>query len=101
MEARVRTQTLTFLRTQTKKRIAELRDELPEDDRVLLILRVDRGLAWVELARVLLGERIDGGHDDATVKREAVRLRKRFQLVKERLTQLAEKEGLLGGEGEP
>jgi RNA polymerase sigma-70 factor (ECF subfamily) len=100
MEIRVRTQTLPFLRTETKNRIAELRDELPEDDKVLLILRVDRRLAWVDLARVLLGQRPDAARDEAAVKREAARLRKRFQLVKEKLAKLAEREGLVAVEEE-
>jgi RNA polymerase sigma-70 factor (ECF subfamily) len=54
---------------------------LPEMDRMLLILRVDRELSWRDLARVVLG----GSPTPVELEREAVRLRKRFQLVKERL----------------
>jgi RNA polymerase sigma-70 factor, ECF subfamily len=95
---KVRTETLAYLRTEKKTRLQALRDALPEEDRMLLVLRVDRGLAWNELARILAeGEEQEDAPtlDDATVAREAARLRKRFQLVKDRLRELARKEGLL------
>lgn len=96
----MRTETLAFLRTEKKSRLQALRDSLPEEDRMLLVLRVDRGLAWNELARILAegepGELDDGPQLDAlALTREAARLRKRFQLVKDRLRELARKEGLL------
>jgi len=54
---------------------------------MLLVLRVDKGLAWNDLARVMYAE--DGPLlDDEGLKREAARLRKRFQHVKERLLEL-------------
>jgi RNA polymerase sigma-70 factor (ECF subfamily) len=96
----VRTETLAHLRTQTKTRLQALRDTLPEEDRMLLVLRVDRNLEWNELARVLAGEgqEGDGGTPlaDAEVTREAARLRKRFQLLKEKLREMAKGEGLIG-----
>ena len=61
---------------------------------MLLILRVDRRLEWVEIARVLAGD--DGLVDDTSLKREAARLRKRFQIVKDRLRDMAKREGLVG-----
>jgi RNA polymerase sigma-70 factor (ECF subfamily) len=90
----VRTETLAYLRTQTKTRLQALRDELPEEDRMILVLRVDRRLEWNELARILAGE--DQPLDAGGVAREAARLRKRFQLVKERLREAAKREGLIG-----
>jgi RNA polymerase sigma-70 factor, ECF subfamily len=92
--ARVRTETLTYLRTETKDEVARLRDELPEEDRMLLILRVDRELAWEDLARVFLeGDAPPTGEE---LKRESARLRKRFQLVKEKLLALGRERGLFG-----
>ena len=93
LEQKVRTETMAFLRTEKRTRLQALRDSLPQEDRMLLVLRVDRGLAWNELARVL--SETEAPLDDATVAREAARLRKRFQLVKDRLRELARKEGLL------
>jgi RNA polymerase sigma-70 factor (ECF subfamily) len=90
----VRTETLAYLRTQTKTRLQALRDELPEEDRMILVLRVDRRLEWNELARILAGE--DPPLDAQSVAREAARLRKRFQIVKERLREAAKREGLIG-----
>jgi RNA polymerase sigma-70 factor (ECF subfamily) len=95
--ATVRTETLAYLRTQTKTRLQALRDTLSPEDRMLLILRVDRKLAWNELARVL-AEADDGSAPlgDADVAREAARLRKRFQLLKDNLREMARREGLVG-----
>lgn len=90
----VRTGTLPFLQTEKRTRLQALREELPEEDRMLLILRVDRRLEWIEIARVLTGD--DGNADETSLKREAARLRKRFQIVKDRLRDLAKREGLVG-----
>jgi RNA polymerase sigma-70 factor, ECF subfamily len=93
LEARVRTQTLSILRSQVKSRLDELRASLPREDQLLLILRYDRDLDWSDLARVMH----DDDHlDEDALKRESARLRKRFQLVKERLREQVEREGLLG-----
>jgi RNA polymerase sigma-70 factor (ECF subfamily) len=87
--AKVRTETLTYLRTAQKDKFTALRETLPPEDQMLLILRVDRKLPWQELARILAeGEEID-------VEKEAARLRKRFQLVKEKLLEMGKKAGLV------
>src|SRR5262249_59284895 len=65
---RVRTTTLAALKTAARDAISRLRDQLPPEDAMLLVLRVDRGLAWNELARVFLDE---PSPDDATFKRHA------------------------------
>ena len=89
---KVRTETLTFLRTAEKDKFAALRESLPEEDQTLLILRIDRGMAWDELARVMLSEQ---AADAETLKKESARLRKRFQLVKEKLLEMGKRAGLL------
>lgn len=81
----VRTSTLMHLRTEIKDKVAALREQLDEEDRTILILRVDRKLAWQDIARVLADEDITAA--DAT-KRSAA-LRKRFERIKERLRKLA------------
>jgi RNA polymerase sigma-70 factor (ECF subfamily) len=90
-EARVRTQTLSFLRTSARDKLMVLRDQLPAEDQVLLMLRVDRKLAWEDLAVVLKNESMT----EAALKREAARLRKRFQLLKDKLRASARAAGLL------
>ncbi len=90
----VRTRTAVFLRTETRSRLVALRASLPQEDQELLMLRVDRDLTWDALADVLRGD------DEAPLtlearKKEAARLRKRFQLIKERLKEMARREGLL------
>jgi RNA polymerase sigma-70 factor (ECF subfamily) len=89
---RVRTETASFLRTEKKSRLQGLRDSLTEHDRLLLLLRVDRELSWTDVARVMT-EGTD--LDEAAVTRETARLRKRYQLVKDRLRGLAQRDGLL------
>ena len=68
-------------------RLAKLRESLQADEQTLLILRVDKGLSWKEVAQVL-AESEDAPPDVGA-------LRKRFERLKERLLRLAEKEGLV------
>jgi RNA polymerase sigma-70 factor (ECF subfamily) len=80
-EARARTETLPHLRTEAKDALARVRDALDPDDRMLLVLRIDRRLAWNEIAGILG----DGDLAGAPLEREAARLRKRFQALKEEI----------------
>ncbi len=91
---RVRTETASFLRTEKRSRLQALRDSLSDEDRMLLLLRVDRELSWNEVAAVLTGEEA-AALDERTCMKEASRLRKRYQLVKDRLREMAKREGLL------
>jgi RNA polymerase sigma-70 factor (ECF subfamily) len=98
VEQRLRSETLPYLRTQMKSRFAELRSALRVEDQELLILRVDRQLAWSELVLVMHdGEPLAG----EALKREAARLRKRFQVIKETLREAARREGLLDQDRSP
>jgi RNA polymerase sigma-70 factor (ECF subfamily) len=97
--AQLASRTGSFLRTESRSRIAALRDTLPVADQTLLMLRVDRELSWNDLVRVL-HEDDDEKLDDEALKRETARLRKRFQLVKEKLHGLARGEGLIPPAGE-
>jgi RNA polymerase sigma-70 factor, ECF subfamily len=88
LTARVRrSSTAKHLRSEVKSRMRELRERLPLEEQMLLILRVDKELPWDEVARVL-------GDDDDLVRASA-RARKRFQLVKDELKRLAHEAGLL------
>lgn len=88
---RVRSSTLEHLRTEVKSEVRRLREELPELDQMLIILRIDKQLEWPEVAAALSDEDLDG---DA-LKREAARLRKRFQVATGRLRELARERGIL------
>lgn len=94
VEQQVRTETRSFLRTTAKDKLAAIRDALPREDRVLLVLRVDKRLEWKDIARVMSGE--DAAITDAALAKESQRLRKRFQLLKERLVEAGKREGILG-----
>lgn len=87
----VRSHTAPHLRTELKDKLAEARASLDPDDRMLLVLRVDRGLSWNEIARVF-----DEASDLAT---SAARMRKRFQLIKDELRRRAKREGWLDDSG--
>lgn len=90
----VRTRTRSYLRTDKKDRFRALREQLEPDDQMLLILRVDRDMAWRDVALVMTTE--SGGEPEGVhIDREAARLRKRFERVKADLKRLAKKEGLL------
>lgn len=90
--AQARTATALHLRTATKDRFQDLRAELSEEDQMVLVLRVDRGLSWAELAEVMLASDKPTSSQLAT---EAARLRKRFQLAKAQLRKRAEETGLV------
>ncbi|MFT3699061.1 MAG: sigma factor [Kofleriaceae bacterium] len=89
--ARARTGTSPWQQTDVKDRMRELRESLDPEDRMLLVLRVDRNLEWIDCARVML----DGDDDDAALARESARLRKRFQAVKDELRARAKAAGLV------
>src|SRR5262249_55287269 len=81
----VRTSTLSRLGEERRTRLQELRETLPTEDQLLLVLRIERELDWKDLARVL---NPDADMDEPTLTRESARMRKRFQAVKERLRAL-------------
>ncbi|HEY4242178.1 MAG TPA: sigma-70 family RNA polymerase sigma factor [Kofleriaceae bacterium] len=86
----VRVSTMSRLRLEQRTKIQVLRETLPVEDQMLLILRVERELEWTELVRVMSP---DADVDAATLTRESARLRKRFQAVKERLRELVRAAG--------
>ncbi len=78
--------TTSISRDRRLEALERLRASLSLEDQHLLVLRVDHGLAFREIAATLgTGE----GLDEATV-------RKRFERAKARLARLARSEGLLG-----
>lgn len=89
---RVRSETQIHKRTDVKDKVRALRERLPPDDQMLLVLYIDRGLSWRELAMILheTGEELSR----EALDREAARLRKRFERLKAELKAQAEKEGL-------
>ena len=60
---------------------------------MLLILHVDRGMSWAEVAEIM-DEEVDMA-DRAAVRQAANRLRQKFHRIKQKLRRLAEAEGLI------
>jgi RNA polymerase sigma-70 factor, ECF subfamily len=80
---RVRSATPLYMQTEVKDRFAALRAQLAPEDHMLLGLRIDRKLPWIDIAKVLAAS------DDAPSPREIAALRKRFERLKQRLRELA------------
>ena len=91
LAAELRSATTRWRRTEVKDRLHALRAQLSDDERELLVLRVDRALSWEEIAGAL---ELDAG-DPRALKRQCAALRKRFERLKERIRALAAQEGLL------
>jgi RNA polymerase sigma-70 factor, ECF subfamily len=85
LAASIRTRSVLVVERQ-RRALDELREALSDEDRSLLVLRLDQELAWNEVAEVLAttGKRI-----------EPATLMKRFERIKARLGELARERGLL------
>lgn len=90
---RLRSTTALYLRTEAKNKVAELRRQLDPFDQDMLVLRIGRRMSWLEIARVM--HEGDGEPEAAELKREAARLRKRFQRSKDALEALLRENGLV------
>ncbi len=85
-----RTTTAWHRRSDVKSKVRMLRDRLSADDRALLILRIDRGMPWNDVARVLFGAEYSAS--------KTASLRKRYERVVQRLRRYAQEEGLLANQ---
>jgi len=90
---RVRTTTTIYRQTDTKRRVRALREQLDEDQQTLLILRVDQGLSWLELAIIL--DEVEAGASELEQQRATARMRTRYQVAKKRLRVLVHDAGLM------
>lgn len=81
--ARARTSTQAHLQTTYKRELREVRALLSPDDQLLLVLRLDRSMAWDEIARVLSDE---DEPDPEQLRRSSATVRKRFSRAKARLS---------------
>jgi RNA polymerase sigma-70 factor (ECF subfamily) len=86
------TSTPAYQKTDVKDRFREIRSRLGDEDQLILILRVDRNLGWRDIVHILAGPEAAPTTD---FHRREARVRKRFQLIKERLRQWAVEDGLL------
>ena len=77
--------------TFTSSLAARLRDGLSTEDRELLVLRVDRGFTWAELAVMSLGERAS----PRRAATEAEDLRARFARIRAKIARRAARHGVV------
>ena len=87
--AEIRTETRSFLRTENRSALNQLRDELSPEDAMLLVLRVDRKMAWRDIASVL-----SPAESDEALDRESARLRQHFRVLRARLRERGKALGL-------
>jgi RNA polymerase sigma-70 factor (ECF subfamily) len=79
----VQTTTLQHLRTTNLDRLEAVREGLDPEERAILILRVDRQLAWRDVAIVMADG--DGELDDEALRKREAALRKKFDTIKRHL----------------
>lgn len=71
--------TAATISTAARDQLEQLRTTLTDEERDILVLRVERGLAWKEIAASFLDE---NDLDPEVVAREATRLRQRFRSIR-------------------
>jgi RNA polymerase sigma-70 factor (ECF subfamily) len=84
----VRSTTIIYMRTVMKDEVAALRNQLSPEDQSILILRIDRRLPWLDVARALADE---DDLDAAELRRRSASLRKRFERIKADLKALVKR----------
>jgi RNA polymerase sigma-70 factor (ECF subfamily) len=82
-----------WLRTEVKAGLPDLLSALKAEDRMILILRVDRGMTWEDVSRVIYGE--EACRDPRSLIARTAAVRQRFLRVKRRLRRLAKDRGIL------
>ncbi len=70
--------------------LARMREVLEPEERMILVLRVDRQMSWEDVARVMENPPTPG-----TLRECATRLRRYFHRTRDRLRDLASRQGLL------
>jgi RNA polymerase sigma-70 factor, ECF subfamily len=95
----IRTATFAGARTtEARSRMEQLRERLPAEEQTLIILRVNRKLDWKEIAQVMTDDGLT--LSGAAIDKHAARLRKRYQLAKDKLRQMALEQGLISGDND-
>jgi RNA polymerase sigma-70 factor (ECF subfamily) len=88
-----RSNTNPWLKTDVKQGFAALRESLDPDDQIVLLLRIDRKMSWMEIAQIM-----DDGKEPssgATIRRKAAAIRQHFHRIKVHLREMASAAGLL------
>ena len=83
--------TAPYQKTESKNALRALRESLDPEDHELLILRLDRGMSWKDIARATAGEDERASSLDA----RAAALRKRYERLKQQLRERMVECGLL------
>lgn len=82
-----------MIEAERNSALSELRAQLDEEEQTLLILRIDRGLGWSEVAEVLYGPALET--TEAEREKAEARLRKRLARIKAKVHELAVARGFV------
>lgn len=93
LQAQVRSKSAFYLDSEFKARFEELRKKLAAEEQAVLTLRIDRGLAWKDIAQIL--HEGEEAMNEEALSRESARVKKVFSRTKDKLRVLAENEGLV------
>lgn len=93
MAAVPRTSTAPFARSSVKSEIRQMIEALDPDDYELMVLRLDQGMAWKDIARATADDELDG----TALDQRAAACRKRYERIKEQLRVAAAQRGLIDG----
>lgn len=85
--------TVPWLRSALQSGFSKLREQLNAEDQLLILLRVEREMSWLDIAQILNASEDD--LDPALLKRRAGQLRQHFKRLRERLRAIAGEQGLL------
>jgi RNA polymerase sigma-70 factor (ECF subfamily) len=94
--AQVRSQTEPYLRSEIKTGVAAIRAQLAEQDRVLLMLRIDRQMSWNQVAQIMS----DDTESEQDLARAAAKLRQRFQTIKNSIRERARAMGIVDADSD-
>ncbi len=87
-----RTETAPFQRSELRSEIRAMIEALEPDDYEIMILRLDRGIAWKDIAGAIAEE----GAPASTLDQRAAACRKRYERIKAQLRISVADRGLLG-----
>ena len=92
MAAMPRTQTAPFQRSEVRAEIRTMIEALAPEDHEIMILRLDRRMAWKDIARAISEDDVPA----SALDQRAASCRKRYERIKSQLRITAAERGLLG-----
>lgn len=90
---KARSETRPYLKTVIKSKVMILRQQLSDEDQLVLTLRIDQNLSWRDVVDVIYG--VDDERNEIDLVRKAASCRKKYERAKNRLRELVDQNNLL------